>query len=323
MRFQSIEHVIDSLLDEQGGLPIYRTFLDAAFSHASQSAAGSTPFIPLDLPLAIGEVLDTPIMPRQLMAAACLSVWLGADLFDNVVDDELDASWHSFGPTRVSLGAVTILTVLPHKLIERLSLYNIPTSARHALSVTLSQSLWQMSEGQFSDLGSTDEVQTLSDYETLLAGKSGAEIALFARASALLAGRPTPEIEIWHNFGHAIGMSMQLMSDTADIFSHHPSNDLRNGKRTLPIIFTLQQLKGEDLLTFQADLTEAQKDDENAISRLCTTMHSCGALQYAILKAEVFRQKAIRLLNQLVPCAKMRSPLEDLINGISLLGYQS
>lgn len=321
MLFESIEHVIYPVLDELGAPPTYRAFLDATFSHASQSAADSTPFIPLDLPLAIGEVLRTPLMQRQLMAAACLSVWLGADLFDNVVDNELDPSWHAFGQTRVTLGAVTILTVLPHQFIERLSRYDVSAATRHALSVALSQSLWQMSEGQFRDLGATKEVRTLSDYDRLLAGKSGAEIALFARASALLAERPAKEVEGWHALGHAIGMSMQLMSDTADIFSDPPGNDLRNGKRTLPIIFTLQQLKADERLSFNADLARAQKEDENAIKRLRKTMRNCGALQYATLKAEVFRQKALRQLHELVPCTEGRAPLEGLIDGISLLRY--
>lgn len=322
MLFEPITSAICAQLDELAAPPTYRAFLDAAFSHASQTAADSTPFIPLDLPLAIGEVLGTPLMPRQLVAAACLSVWLGADLFDNVVDDELEPSWDSFGQTRVSLGAVTILTVLPHKLIKRLSRYDVPAATRHALSVALSQSLWQMSVGQFRDLGATNEVRRLSDYETLLAGKSGAEIALFARASALLAERPAKEVEGWHAFGHAIGMSMQLVSDAADIFSDPPGNDLRNGKRTLPIIFALQQLKGHERLSFKADLARAQKNDQNAIRRVRKTMRERGALQYAMLKAEVFRQQALRQLRQLVRCAKARAPLEALSHAISLLGHQ-
>ena len=322
MLFEPITNAVYPLLDELAAPSTYRAFLDAAFSHANQSAAQASPFIPLDLPLAIGEVLGTPIRPRQLIAAVCLSVWLGADLFDNVADNELEPSWLSFGLTRVSLGAVTILTVLPHRLIERLSLYDVTASTRHALSLALSQSLWQMSVGQFHDLGATNEVRCAADYESVLAGKSGAEIALFARASALLAERPTQEVEAWHAFGQAIGMSMQLVSDITDIFTDPRGNDLRNGKRTLPILFTLQQLKGDDLLSFQTDLTLAEADNQGAIRRLRDTMRDCGALQYSMLKAEIFRQQALRQLQQIVPCAKARKPLETLSQAISMLNHQ-
>lgn len=322
MLSESITHAVHCLLDELVVPPTYRAFLDAAFAHAMQNASQATPFVPLDLPLAIGETLGTPLKPRQLIAALCLSVWLGADLFDNVADNELDPSWYAFGLTRVSLGAVTILTVLPHHLIERLSLHHVTATTRHALSVALSESLWQMSVGQFHDLGATNEVNCVRDYEKLLAGKSGAEIALFARASALLAERPLPEIEAWHTFGQAIGMSMQIVSDITDIFANPPGNDLRNGKRTLPILFTLQQLKGEERCAFQADLSQAEKNDQDAIERLRDTMRYSGALQYSMLKAEVFRQQALRQLHQLVPCATAREPLEELSHAISMLNHQ-
>lgn len=320
MLFEPIKNTIYALLDELEPPPTYRAFLDAAFSHANQKAAESTLFMPLELPLAIGETLATPIYPRYLLATACLSVWLGADLFDNVVDNELDPSWLSFGLTRVELGAVTILTVLPHHFIERLSLYDVPPATRLALRATLSESLWLMSVGQFRDLGATNEVTSVSDYEILLAGKSGAEMALFARASALLAEQPAKEVAGWQALGHAIGMSAQLVSDVADIFADSPGNDLRNGKRTLPVIFALQHFKGEPLQSFKVDLAQAQKNDQKAIKRLSQTMRDRGALQYAMLKAEVFRQQARRQLRELVPSPEGRARLEALIDGISLFG---
>lgn len=319
MPFEIIQTLIYPLLDELAPPLTYRAFLEAAFSHAIQSIAASPLFMPFQLPLAIGEVLGTPLMPRQLMAATCLSVWLGADLFDNVVDHELESAWHSFGVTRVLVGAVTILTVLPHKLIERLALYDVSNATQHALSSALSESLWHMSVGQYRDLGATDEVTSVADYESLIVDKSGAEIAFFARASALLAERSPQEVEGWHTFGHAMGMSAQLMSDIADIFANPPGNDLRNGKKTLPVIFVLHHLKGDALAAFNADLAQTQQNDPQAITRLRETMHQTGALQYAMLKAEAFRQQALQQLHQLVPSAPARAPLETLIDHISLL----
>lgn len=314
-----VEAVIQELFEVLAPPPPYEVFLTQALAHARQMVAQGTARLPLHLPLAIGEALDTPASASHLVAAACLFVWLGADLFDNVADDEVDPAWAETGAARLSLGAVTLLTVLPHHLYERLGDHAVPLATRHALSQTLSRALWQMSVGQFADVASAREVRTLAEYESVLAGKSGAEVALFAESAALLAARPDPEVAQWRAFGQGLGILAQWSSDIVDLFGEPSGNDLRTGTRTAPILYTLRALDGTARGDFQTMLAAAQKGDEAAAQRARDIMQAAGALRYALLKAQLFHQQARRQLAALLPEAANRARLEGLLDSLSPL----
>lgn len=299
--------------------PPYEGFLRQAMAHARQRVEQGTARLPLHLPLAIGEALGTPVAASHLVAAACLLVWLGADLFDNVVDDEVDPAWAETGTARLSLGAVTALTVLPHHLFERLGNHAIPLTTRHALSQTLSRALWQMSVGQFGDVGSAHEVRTVAEYEAILVGKSGAEVALFAESAARLAARPDAEVSQWHAFGQSLGILAQWLSDIVDLFSEPPGNDLRTGTRTAPILYTLHALDGTAREEFHLTLAAAQAGDEVAAQRARTIMQAAGALRYSLLRATLFHQQARQRLTALLPAGASRARLDGLLDSLSPL----
>lgn len=316
--YPAIENEIQALWDTPTFPVAYRTLLEHALDHARHAALAPGPFLALDLPLALATALHLPAPHHPLLAAGCLLVWLGADLFDNVVDEELGASWASFGAGPITLGSVTILTVLPHHLWARLEAQGVPPATGRALSTALVEALWTMSIGQFRDLGAQAEVTSPEAYLALTRAKSGAEFALFAGATAQLAGRPAAEVTQWQAFGESLAMAGQLLSDVADLVGQPPGNDLRNGKRTLPLLFALQTLEGDRLARFRAHLRQAQHGDSQAEAALCAELHAIGAFQYALLRAEVLRQQALRHLRQLLPHPDTRAPLEALTDALSL-----
>ncbi len=82
-------------------------------------------------------------------------------------------------------------------------------------------------------------------YLGVLADKTGVLIATSARYGALLAGSSPETIATLIEYGERIGIAFQLADDLIDISSEidvlgkAPGTDIREGKRTLPIIYAL------------------------------------------------------------------------------------
>lgn len=82
-------------------------------------------------------------------------------------------------------------------------------------------------------------------YLEVLSGKTGSLIATSGRFGAMFAGAAPEVIEAMTEFGEAIGMAFQLSDDLIDITSEEEDlgkatgTDLREGVRTLPMLFAL------------------------------------------------------------------------------------
>src|SRR5262249_32896946 len=145
------------------------------------------------------------------LAAACLCVYLGADLLDNVVDRELSDRWVDHGPNQAILASVTFLTPLA---AARLTEIDAPAAARPTVHDALTDGLLAMSAGQSADVAFEGrEDVTLDVCDAMVLAKSGAEWALFARVGALLAGAPATVCDTYTTFGRELGATGQLMSD--------------------------------------------------------------------------------------------------------------
>ncbi len=102
-------------------------------------------------------------------------------------------------------------------------------------------------------------------YLRVLEDKTGVLIATAARYGAMFGGCPPEVVETMREFGERLGMAFQLADDLIDIASDAdetgktPGTDLREGKRTLPVLHVLASADPADarlqtLLT--GDLTE-------------------------------------------------------------------
>jgi heptaprenyl diphosphate synthase len=108
-------------------------------------------------------------------------------------------------------------------------------------------------------------VDPVEYYLGVLADKTGVLIATAARYGAMFSGCPPETVETMREYGERLGVAFQLADDLIDIASRAddtgktPGTDLREGKRTLPVIHALASSAPADarlreLLT--ADLTD-------------------------------------------------------------------
>ena len=107
-------------------------------------------------------------------------------------------------------------------------------------------------------------------YLGVLADKTGVLIATAARYGALLAGCSREVIALVTDYGERIGVAFQLADDlidissTSEVLGKAPGTDIREGKRTLPIIYALESTDPADA-RLQALLRQpTHTDDELA-----------------------------------------------------------
>ncbi|OPZ99903.1 MAG: All-trans-nonaprenyl-diphosphate synthase (geranyl-diphosphate specific) [Bacteroidetes bacterium ADurb.Bin416] len=104
----------------------------------------------------------------------------------------------------------------------------------------------ELSEGEMMQLN--NEKQLIIDeptYLEVIQKKTARTFAFCTQAGAISANAPADQEEILRAFGEYLGMVFQIKDDIFDYFAQNKigkptSNDLREGKMTLPLIFALQ-----------------------------------------------------------------------------------
>jgi geranylgeranyl diphosphate synthase type I len=283
--------------------------LDLVVAEGRDQAAARAGCLPAaELPLLVHAAAGGSGTPLPL-AGSCLCVYLGADVLDNIVDRELSARWADHGPSQALIAAVTFLTPLAARALSELDA--LPAT-RQALQDALVDGLLAMSAGQTADLAFEGRADvTIADCQVMLLGKSGAEWAFFARASALLAGAPPEVCESYATFGRELAATSQILSDCADLAGGGTtSRDLAAGKRTLPIVYAVSTLPDAARAELLDHLTAAPNDP----ARHPAARHllgAAGAFHYGALAAEVHRRRALTALREAHPMGPAGQALHD------------
>lgn len=103
-------------------------------------------------------------------------------------------------------------------------------------------------------------------YLQVLADKTGVLIATAARYGAMFSGCDAATTETLREYGERLGMAFQLADDLIDIASDPedtgktPGTDLREGKRTLPVLYALASTDPADARLQELLLSETQDD---------------------------------------------------------------
>jgi heptaprenyl diphosphate synthase len=118
---------------------------------------------------------------------------------------------------------------------------------------------------------------TMDHYLTVVSEKTASLIATSARLGALLAGCEDDIVKAATDYGWNMGMAFQLSDDLLDIASESedsgktPGTDLREGVRTLPVLYALDEAPDGELADIlgSSDLTDGQV--ERALKLLRTS----------------------------------------------------
>ena len=121
----------------------------------------------------------------------------------------------------------------------------------------------------------------VAHYLTVIAEKTGSLIATSGRYGGMFSGCPPQQVDSLQRFGAVIGTAFQISDDVIDIASPStssgktPGTDLREGVRTLPMLYALQE-SGPDADRLRVLLAAPIADDAEVDEALTLLRASRG-----------------------------------------------
>jgi geranylgeranyl pyrophosphate synthase len=311
--------LLDELIEELQVPSAHRALLQVHLEVGKGRAEAWPGMSAIQLPLLVHAAAAGDESPALPVAAACTLLYLGADLLDSMLDHELPPSWHTHDSAEVSLAATTLLAALPQLAIARLREEGTPPAKLWALAKLFADTVLELNAGQHEDvLFPKRENVSLGDSLAMVKRKSGAPYALFAKAGAVLATESPFTIEAYAAFGSCFGIAKQLINDAWDIWGERESQDLLNGKRTLPVVHALSVLRGEQRERLQNLLAVARESSEHH-DEVRTVLAAAGSVRYTALIVWLYQQRARRHLTAASPQGPAKGVLHMLLDRVSLL----
>ena len=194
-----------------------------------------------------------------------------------------------FSLSRVALHRLTDLGFSDTKVLRLMRLYDTTCVA--------------LCEGQYIDIWTSehDEAMSVELYFDMIGRKTAALISASIEAGALLALDDEAIIARYRAFGWALGLAFQINDDLLGIWGQEQATgkeptDLARHKKTLPVIYALEQAGPDDrdrLLTIQAAAAPSPAELAEAIGILERT----GARDYTRDAAHRYRDAALAELD--------------------------
>ena len=246
----------------------------------------------------------------QLHRIAALTelMLLSFDMIDDLQDqDNLVKPW-MICPQKYTLNAILILLMA---FIGELG--SLHPKAAKEVGALLASAI----AGQQKDLN--DFVQTEADYIAMIEQKSGTMLRFVCYMGYSLIGDLDSEIAAQvDEFANYIGVIAQLRNDLKDVIRYDIKNDLLQKKRTLPILFLLQESEAEfpPLYQFYAG---AISEAEFLLSKKAGIQYieDSGCIEYTEIIMALYKEKAEELF-EFIPTAL---PWKDRFRELTLGKY--
>ena len=181
----------------------------------------------------------------------------------------------------------------------------------------LVDTITRMAEGQILELIHMHTWETsLETYMEIITAKTAVLISAACAAGAILAGAEEKRRAHLERFGLNMGIAFQLIDDlldytsSAEVFGKPVGKDLREGKVTLPLIYTIPRIREKERDRLRALFMQHQpgEDDYNYVIEL---VRSNGALERIRDEAESYVDEAEKNL-QIFPDSSAKSDLLQL-----------
>jgi len=260
-----------------------------------------------------------------LEAAAVVELVHTASL---VHDDVLDeSSWRRGRASARALWGNKISVLLGDYLLCRavshLEAVGSDSMVEKLLSVTQ-----QMCHGQVAEITEAGPNLTESRYLEIVTDKTASLLGFCGWLGARSVSAPLEAMEILERFARNFGMAFQIADDVHDLVgsqeaSGKPVNhDLRQKKTTLPVIFSLTQLKGAEHEFLRRALSEPALSRES-LSRMRQLAAESGGIAYAWSVCRQYLEQAHQALDSLPQALPSLQPQSGCLNPESERAYQA
>jgi geranylgeranyl diphosphate synthase type I len=184
------------------------------------------------------------------------------------------------------------------------SLTGFDSDIYHKVMETFVNSVIALSEGQAMDMEfeNRDDV-AIDDYMEMIKKKTAYLIACSSGIGSMISGGDNTTFEKFFNFGLYLGISFQIVDDIIGITSDESElgkpvfSDIREGKRTLLVIKTLNEASSEELLLLRSVLGNRNSSHEDL--KKAAEIIKTHSFEYAYNLAEKYKVMALSNLSEI------------------------
>jgi geranylgeranyl diphosphate synthase type I len=156
-------------------------------------------------------------------------------------------------------------------------------------------------EGQFLDIWGSehDEWMSVDDYFDMIGRKTASLIAGSAEAGAILATDDEAVIAAYRRFGWSLGLAFQINDDVLGIWGDaavtgKEASDIATRKKTLPLIYALEEAAGADAARLRAILAQSDELAGPAdVEEVRLILERVGAYEFTRSRARQHRDDAL------------------------------
>lgn len=152
-------------------------------------------------------------------------------------------------------------------------------------------------------------------YFDIIKAKTAAFFAAACAAGAKSTFHNDNDVNKFHLFGENLGIAFQIKDDLLDYgnadIGKPVGNDIRNKKITLPLIYTLDNVKPK-LRRVLLRIIRRRNKDSDSMNLVISEVYKAGGIDYAKSKMIYYRDEALKILHEF-PDSQIRLALEDLV----------
>ena len=306
--------------DQQKKLKLIREAVEeqlAARSLGTRSPEGL--FAPIDYTLRLGGKRIRPLLACAAAAAfteawqRALPVAVALEIFHNFTllhDDLMDRSplrrgqetvYRRWGDNTAILSGdamsieayASLAEVADKSLLAEL----LPRFSQMALEVCVGQ--------QYDMEFETRSEVRVEEYMEMIRLKTSVLLGSSLELGALVGGATTEQARALYAVGIQLGLAFQIQDDLLDVYGDEKTfgkpigGDIVNAKKTLLLLYTLEQLQGEDLNRLQEILTYTPEERRTYIDEVRALYDKAGTRLYAEAEIERLTSEAYHGVEQL------------------------
>ena len=257
--------------------------------------------------------LHAPINESTYRAAALVELLHTATLVhDDVVDESLERRGF-FSINAIWKNKIAVL--VGDYLLSKGLLLSTTNNDFEQLHI-LSEAVKQMSEGELLQIEKSRNLN-LSEavYFEIIRNKTASLLSSACAAGAWSTSKDKTVCNKMKLFGEKIGIAFQIKDDLFDYGSDNigkpTGNDIKEKKLTLPLIYTLNNMKAARKRELIYLIKNENKNPEK-VKQIIDAVVSAGGIEYAKEKMNGYRDEALGILHEF-PDNNVRNALEELV----------
>jgi geranylgeranyl diphosphate synthase type I len=213
--------------------------------------------------------------------------------------------WSIWGEA-LAINVGDALSVLSRRALHQLPDMGMPAKTALEVMYRFEKAILKTTEGQQLDLSHESRLDLdENDYLSVIERKTAPLIAASPSLGALAGGGAAETVQSLEDYGMALGLAFQIQDDILGIWGEPDQTgkplaaDLYRKKKSLPVVYTLARVQGEDRNILFSIYSRPQITDAD-VSLILELMNNCDARQYAEALAAKYTanaQKALDLLS--------------------------